>query len=675
VPSAAASPPPDAALEAGRLRRRLERERAARLEAEEIAERATRDLYRSLREVHEATAVTELLGEIAVAANQTDSIEDALAITLARVCEHMAWPVGHALLVAPDGASLSPGGVWHLDASGAYDGFRAAVEHHGFPVGVGLPGRVLETGEPASILDLAVDPNFPRGPVALASGLRSAFAFPVLVRREVHAVLEFFSAEREEVDPRVLRVMGQVGAQLGRVAERRQAEGRLTHLALHDPLTGLPNRTLLTAQIASALEGRSVSSTCSVVVLFIDLDDFKTVNDSLGHGIGDEVLVQVARRFRALAEDLVRRGEATRATPARFAGDEFALVLEGCHDASGPAAEVRQLLAAPVRADGDEMFVSVSIGGATARPSDDVATLLRAADLAMHEAKRSGKQRFVLFETHMQDDATRRHQLAAALRVGVTEEEFVLHYQPVIEVATGRISSVEALVRWEHPELGLVAPGAFIGVAEETGLIVELGHWVLEAACRQLVAWTEQHPELTSLDVAVNVSGRQLRDPDFADLVAGVLERTGLAPQRLCLEITETVIADQGAHVEMALLELRQLGVQLAIDDFGTGYSSLATLRHLPVHTLKIDRSFVANVPEDGDAGSIVWTIASLGHRLGLRVVAEGIETAAQLTAVKGFGCDLAQGYYCYRPAADDEILPALIGGVGADDFRFLRLP
>jgi diguanylate cyclase (GGDEF)-like protein len=674
--SAVPSPPPDDPVAVERLHRRWERERTARLEAEEIAERATRDLYRSLQEVREATAVTELLGSIAVAANETDHIEQALAIALERVCEHMGWPVGHALLVAPDGASLSPGGVWHLAPGPAYEVFRDAVRDLRFQHGVGLPGRVLESGEPAAILDLGSDPNFPRADDAVAAGLRSGFAFPVLVRSDVHAVLEFFSAERQQVDGALLRVMGQIGAQLGRVSERHQAEGRLTHLALHDALTGLPNRALLTAQIAAALEGRTgLAAVSTMAVLFIDLDDFKTINDSLGHAVGDQVLAEVADRFATVGEDLVRRGEATRATPARFAGDEFAFVLEGCHDAAGPAAQIRQSLAMPIHTQADEVFVTVSIGGATARPSDDVATLLRAADLAMHEAKRGGKQRFVLFETHMQDDATRRHQLAAALRVAVNQDDFVVHYQPVIEVASGRITQVEALVRWQHPELGLVAPGAFIGVAEETGLIVDLGQWVLEESCRQMVAWSEQHAELAGIDLAVNVSGRQLRDPDFAALVARVLERTGLAPQRLCLEITETVIADQGAHVEMTLLELRQLGVQLAIDDFGTGYSSLATLQHLPVHTLKIDRSFVANVPEDGDAGSIVWTIASLGHRLGLRVVAEGIESAAQLTAIRGFGCDLAQGYYCYLPAPPDDLLPSLIAGTATGDLRFVRLP
>jgi diguanylate cyclase (GGDEF)-like protein len=650
--------PTELAAEVARLEQRLARERAARLEAEVIAERTTRELYGSVQELQRANEVAELLGTIAVAANEADRQEQVLQATVDRVCRHMGWPVGHALAVAGD--EVVSMGVWHLEEPARYEAFQQRSEALRFGRGVGLPGRVLASGEPASITDVADDVNFPRRPEATAAGLRSAFAFPVLVRTEVHAIMEFFAVEEEPIDAALLRVMGQIGAQVGRACERQVSEARLTHLALHDPLTGLANRALLTEHITRAL-AQSQRGGSPVSVLFLDLDDFKSINDTLGHAAGDAVLVEVGRRLdhTLRGSDAVARMPASAA--ARFGGDEFAMLLDGCADPDVVAERITEALAVPLVIDGNEIFVSASIGGTVAIPSQDAAEALRAANVAMHAAKQAGKRRYQRFEPAMRDAAVRRHQLGADLRHAIEGEELRLHYQPEVDVSSGRVTTVEALVRWEHPELGLLPPGDFIGVAEETGLIVQLGAWVLDHACRQAVAWADAFPALDDLTMAVNVSGRQLRDPHFASTVADTLLRTGLEPRRLCLELTETVLIEHRTAAEGILKDLRALGVRFAIDDFGTGYSSLATLSQLPVDVLKIDRSFVVDVPDDADAGSIVWTIVNLGHRLGLRVVAEGIERTDQLRAVHGFGCDVVQGFHFARPAPAEDIVALLV--------------
>jgi diguanylate cyclase (GGDEF)-like protein len=661
VSSAAPSSRPEATALARleRLERRLERERAARLEAEAISERATRELHRALTGLQHAHDLTELLGEIAVAANQAEDEERVLQITLDRVCEHMGWPVGHALAVTDNG--LASTRTWHL-ADDGFDTFRAESEAFEFDLGCGLPGRVLQSREPARVEDVTRDTNFPRRQSAAEAGLHAAFAFPVLVRGDVHAVLEFFSRTGAPIDAATLEVMGQVGEQLGRVSERLMAEDRMAQLAMHDALTGLANRTMLIEQLERAIAGCRRSGT-SVSVLFLDIDDFKSINDSLGHDIGDGVLCGIAARLRHIlrTSDVVARPGAS--TIARFGGDEFAVVLEGCSTPDVVGARIMDALHSPMQFGSQEVFVSASAGGAVADLQLGSEDAIRAANVAMHVAKQTGKRHYQAFDPTMYDEAIRRHRLTAALRHAIEGGQMRVHYQPEFDVVTGEIVTLEALVRWQHPEFGLVQPGDFIGVAENTGMIIELGRWILEAACGQAARWTAEHPQLSRVAMAVNVSGRQLREPDFPTTVAEVLAQTGLAPERLCLEVTETVLAEHMAVVRGVVEAVRALGVRFAIDDFGTGYSSLSTLKQLPVDILKIDQSFLRNVPADETAGTIVWTIANLGHRLGLVVIAEGIETAEQLDALVGYGCDIAQGYHLARPAPADEVLPRLLQG------------
>jgi diguanylate cyclase (GGDEF)-like protein len=401
-----------------------------------------------------------------------------------------------------------------------------------------------------------------------------------------------------------------------------------------------------------------------VHVLYLDIDDFKTINDSRGHTEGDAVLAALAHRLQDTLRSSHSVGGASHDIVARLAGDEFAIVLEDCLVPGAVAGRIQTLLHTPLQVDDHEVFISVSIGsmvfdGSAADPAPEA--VLAAANVAMHEAKRAGKSRHLVFEPRMQDEAQQRHALGEELRYALERSEFTLAYQPVVDLGTGAVIGAEALVRWQHPVRGTVAPDEFISRAEETGLIVGMGTWVLEEACRQTVSW--RRGGAVDFTIAVNVSGRQLREPDFVTVVRAALSRTGLHPTALCLEMTESILMERDDAAIAMLTELRGDGVHLAIDDFGTGYSSLGALRRLPVDLLKIDRSFISSLPEDDDAGTIAWAVVRLGHTLGLPVLAEGIETEEQRAAVQRFGCDQAQGYLFGRPMPAEQftavVLPA----------------
>jgi len=333
-------------------------------------------------------------------------------------------------------------------------------------------------------------------------------------------------------------------------------------------------------------------------------------------------------------------------------------VLGDCAEPARVAARIEQRMKEALRLSSNEVFVNVSIGIAPSWVDCSPEELLAAANVAMHEAKRAGKAQFVAFEPRMQEQARRRHALGEELHRAIINEEFFLAYQPVVDLKSGRIVGAEALVRWAHPSGGVVNPDDFISRAEETGLILPLGAWVLRTACEQASAWRRDHHDFA---VAVNVSGRQLRDGDFTDLVRMVLEENGLPPEALCLEMTESILMERDAVGIGMLNELRARGVHLAIDDFGTGYSSLAALRQLPVDLIKIDRSFVASLPDDDDAGTIAWAVVKLGHTMGIPVLAEGVETEDQRDALTRFGCDQAQGYLFAKPLPPEEFGAMLV--------------
>jgi diguanylate cyclase (GGDEF)-like protein/PAS domain S-box-containing protein len=434
-----------------------------------------------------------------------------------------------------------------------------------------------------------------------------------------------------------------LGAEIG---DRREAEERAQHLADHDALTGLPNRRLLEDRLTQAL-ALSQRNRKQTAVMFVDLDRFKAINDSLGHTVGDQVLQEVAQR---LVKQL-RIGD----TICRIGGDEFVVVLPEAKrstDAANVAAKIIETLSQPVRAADRELTVTPSIG-ISVFPEDgrDAETLIRNADAAMYHAKESGRANYQFFTEQMNQAASRRLALENDLRRALHKGELVVHYQPVAELPAGRVVAHEALVRWQHPHKGLVPPAEFIQLAEDTGLILGIGEWVLREACR----WATFIGAERGVQVAVNLSARQFNDPKLIDLVRRVLAESGLPPTLLVLEITESTAMHQSDVAVSTMRKLKELGVSLAIDDFGTGYSSLAYLRRFPVDRLKIDRSFVADVPGDRNAESLVGGIIGLAHALGLKVVAEGVETQAQKDFLAGLACDLAQGHHIGRPVDADQ--------------------
>jgi diguanylate cyclase (GGDEF)-like protein len=421
---------------------------------------------------------------------------------------------------------------------------------------------------------------------------------------------------------------------------------RANEQLLSDPLTGLASRLVLHDRLRLALE-RARRQGTAVAVLFIDLDHFKVINDSLGHETGDRVLRVVSERLRTNA----RRGDLA----VRFGGDEFIVV---CEDLDGPAAALATaerlgaLLRAPVPVDGRAHVLTVSIGVCvTTDPDRSPEDLVRDADTAMYRAKEHGRDRCELFGAEMLADVTRRLEVEAGLRGALARGELRLHYQPEVDLGSGRVHAVEALLRWQHPEEGLLAPAEFMAIAEDSGLIVPIGAWVIGEACRQAAAWSA-----CPVTMRVNLSARQLRDPAFLDVVADALRGSGFPPDRLCLELTESMLMQDVEHSGAVLSKLRAIGVRLALDDFGTGYSSLAYLRHLRVDRLKVDRSFMPELAERPAEQTIVAAIVGMARGLGIPVTAEGIETAEQLELVRALGCDAAQGFLLARPAAPEDV-------------------
>ncbi|HEY0970322.1 MAG TPA: EAL domain-containing protein [Gemmatimonadales bacterium] len=446
------------------------------------------------------------------------------------------------------------------------------------------------------------------------------------------------------------------------IDERQRIEAQLAHQAFHDPLTGLANRVRFRERVEHALQ-RAGRNCERVTVLFIDLDGFKRVNDSLGHAAGDHMLVQVTDRLL----------NATRGcdTVARLGGDEFAVLLENVRDTDDAvrvADRIINSLRSPLRLELAEVVVGASIGVARADAGGDVESvsaradaLLRDADVAMYRAKAQGAGSYEIFAPHMHAVARERLALEAELRHAVESERLRLAYQPIVELRDGRVTGVEALARWDHPVRGQVTPDVFIPVAEESGLIIPLGRWVLREACRQAAGWLPIVGE--GFTVSVNVSGRQLQHPTLVHDVKDALASSGLPASALVLEITETALVQDAPSVTRRLGELKELGVRIAIDDFGTGYSSLGYLQRLPVDVLKIDRTFITNVGGEGHDTALARTILALGDTLSLRCVAEGIEDAHQHAHLRELGCELGQGFLFSRPVSAEEV-EGLLGGL-----------
>ena len=450
--------------------------------------------------------------------------------------------------------------------------------------------------------------------------------------------------------------------------QRRKAERELAHRTLHDSLTGLPNRSLLRDRAAHAIE-RSRSSGALIAALFVDVDNFKLVNDSLGQSEGDQLLIALSRRFEAFAGIQASRHRGC--TVARVGGDEFVLLyeeLEDEHEAIVIAERLLEAISSPAATESRQLAVSASIGIALASPHTTAEVgarvaadrLLRDADVAMSRAKESGRNRYEVFDEQMRIRMLDRLQLEADLRGALERDELRLVYQPVVSVQDASTVSYEALVRWQHPQRGLLLPGSFIGVAEESELIAALGEWVLREGCRQLAAWLRDDHLAPGVRLSVNVSARELR-PSFVGFVRGVLEESGVPPERLALEITERLLIEQADSSGKVLDQLRELGVGLVLDDFGTGYSSLSYLKSFPLDQIKLDRAFIGSLVEDPRSAKIVSATIEMARALGMTVVAEGVENSEQLQVLQRLRCDFAQGFHIARPAPA-EALPVRFG-------------
>ncbi len=437
------------------------------------------------------------------------------------------------------------------------------------------------------------------------------------------------------------------------ITERKRYEERLQYMATHDELTGLVNRTLLQDRLAQSMSCAHLSGR-HVAILLLDIDRFKMINDSLGHDFGDKLLRAVAQRLL----QVVRSGDLV----ARLGGDEFVVLLSEVEEASTAglvAGKLLQKLAWPFTIDNREIIVTASMGICLSSPENaDGITLIRNADIAMYRAKSAGNN-FAFYSPEMNSQILETMELESALRLALEREEFCLHYQPKVDLASARITGFEALIRWNHPQRGMVSPVDFIPLAEETGLIVPIGSWVLLEACRQAKAWQAQG--LPHLTVAVNLSARQFRKGDLAQSVSAILEQTGLDAQLLDLEITESMVMDDSDGAEQTMHNLKQLGVKLSLDDFGTGYSSLNCLRRFPVDTLKIDRSFINDVASDQSCASVATSIIAIAHNLKLDTVAEGVETREQLAFLAGCGCDAYQGFVFSKPLPAEQFADLFI--------------
>ena len=529
------------------------------------------------------------------------------------------------------------------------------------PEGRGLSGTAFRSRKAAVSNDYLADP---RGiafhPVVRADGAKSGSAFPLLVHGKIVGVMLFLSAETHSFTPEFVELLQRLADNVSfalenfeRADEKRRADERIEYLASHDGLTDLPNREMFNGLLRHAIDTARRNAR-HFALLFIDLDRFKIINDSLGHDAGDLLLVEVAGRLRG----------ALRASGvvARLGGDEFVVILEEPSDRAAVeqiAGHLLSVLGQPMQLSGHECHTTASVGIAIYPENGaDAATLTKNADIAMYLAKEDGKNGFRFFSGEIKAQSIERLRLETELRRAVARQQFSLHYQPKVDMESGQITGVEALLRWTHPELGSVPPAQFIPLAEETGLIVPIGRWVMREACAQNMAW--QHRGLRPVSMAVNLSPRQFADEQLLHDVDEALAASGMSPVLLQLEVTESMVMRNVARAVRVLDAIQSRGIRLAIDDFGTGYSSMSLMKQFPIDTIKIDRSFVRDLPQDSEDQAIAQAIISMGKALGMTVVAEGVETVEQQAFLRSNRCDEMQGYLFSKPLPPRELAKLL---------------
>jgi diguanylate cyclase (GGDEF)-like protein/PAS domain S-box-containing protein len=589
---------------------------------------------------------TEFENRITQLAASTDDIDQVMPRMIETLCVSLGWHCGVYRALAKDGLRLRCTYDWGT-ASPTVQVFLAGQREMETPVGHGLAGRAWQADQSVAVRgidDADAGCAAPGNPASFECGI----AFPIRSGETTLGVVECFGGELGWAEDLLPHLLTSVSAQIGQYLQRKQAEQALRYMAAHDSLTELPNRSLLHQTLRHAVS-RHARHGAGLAVMFIDLDRFKMVNDTVGHSAGDRLLQECARRLTEClrSSDIV----------ARLGGDEFAVVIEqfsALNYVSTVAQKILLALNKPFFIDGQEFLLAASIGISTF-PEDgvDAETLLKNADVAMYRAKSEGNA-YYYYSSQLNAHNLARFTLETELRHAIARDELMLYFQPKLNLRSGRVTGVESLLRWRHPKLGMVSPVDFIPIAEETGLIIEIGQWVLKQACLQARQW--QLHGYSWLRIAVNLSARQFAHKHLLHDISSMLVETGLAPESLELEITESVVMDNPEQAIKVLDELRAMGIHLSIDDFGTGYSSLAYLRKLPVDCVKIDRSFIKDIPFEADDMAISKSIISLGHSLRLMVVAEGVENEEQLRFMQEQGCDEIQGYVFSKPLPAREV-------------------
>jgi diguanylate cyclase (GGDEF)-like protein len=523
------------------------------------------------------------------------------------------------------------------------------------PAGVSSQaGYTLVTGSPVIVREWANETRFGQSKVLADAGVVSGLTVPIRAKGEPYGVLGVQTREQRDFSAEDVSFMQAISNVLANAIDRRAAEDRTRWEALHDPLTGLANRNLFLDRLGHAL-AQAQRRSMALAVLFLDLDQFKLVNDSLGHAAGDELLAAVAPRLA----DALRPGD----TVARFGGDEFAVLAEDVttpDDATLIAERIGAAFAMPFTLRSREHYVSASIGISIGIGGEAPEALIRDADAALYRAKEHGRGGYEVFDTVMRSRVVEHMQTENDLRRALERREFELHYQPVVSLRDGEIVTLEALIRWRHPTRGLIGPAAFIPVAEESRLIGAIGRWVVEEACRSAASWQAMDPDGRPVGVALNLSGRQLADPDLPRIVARAIEASGIDPATVDIELTESVLLERADVPEQSLMALKALGARLVLDDFGIGFSSLGYLKRFPLDAIKLDRSFIENLAPGSADTAIVRAVVEMAAALGLGVVAEGVETADQMRAVRDLGCEYAQGFHFTRPVSAAEVGPLL---------------
>ncbi|WP_051155285.1 bifunctional diguanylate cyclase/phosphodiesterase [Noviherbaspirillum massiliense] len=598
-------------------------------------------------------SVTRLLADSAAP-------EQTMPELIRTICKTLGWDYGGYWSLDSRTQSVRCRAIWkaaHLDAEEFLQRTREKVifVQHMHPQRDGHLTRLWTSRKPVWVDDIG-KPDVSactRVQQARRHGLHSVFAFPILAGQEVIGAIEFFSRNIRQPDDILIDTASSIGIQIGEFCRRKEAEERVHYLAYYDSLTGLPNRILFNQRLQHGLSSAQRTG-ARLAVLFIDMDRFKNINDTLGHDAGDHLLQETARRFTSC----VRASD----TVARLGGDEFVVLLEDIDDPRDAAAVARKIIEsalAPLRLMHREYHVSASVG-ISLFPDDgkDAQTLMKHADIAMYLAKAQGKNNYQFYSARINLHSSQRLALESSLRHALARGELLLHYQPKVDLASGRITGAEALLRWMHPDLGMVPPTQFIPIAEETGLIVPIGRWVIDTACAQNKAWQDQG--LPKLCVAVNLSARQFNDGSLTEDLARALESSGLPPELLQLEITESMVMADPDDAARILSGVQAMGVSIAIDDFGTGYSSLSQLKRFPINTLKVDRSFIQDLSTSSEDAAIAGAIIAMGRALKLNVVAEGVEHPEQASFLREHHCCEAQGYHFGRPMPADELADLL---------------